>query len=424
MVMYKMIKQPLLVTLFVALTSGGAVYAEEGFYTIIGPDGRPMIIPQKKQSQPVKTLPVQQKQEKVAQVEKVEKVETVVVEKKQQDQVIASSKPTAAMAVSKAPALHKQATEANVSHAPVIAPASPKQVKKVEEIKQQPQPSAAETVLPKVISAQKSQSVDIDPTISTKPRLTAEKLNKKAVVQSPQPVETVNVETSTTAPVSKIDGVEYVNNEYLEDQEFNLDGKKRFYTMPDGTGRMETIERKKGVNQSMLNRLLNRNPKPEAPIVLSSTYIRLSAEDLAATFENDRCFLKDYKKSIKTLTPKKEVGVWPRKPLKEKFEYEVVKLDHSVEYMQIASYASSNEKPVYYWPLVVFLDEKGCAQEAVSGFKNNLVNTTLLQHSAIQGVVKIPPKAEYMMMTPLASAIDVPESELSNQGQIRISALK
>lgn len=422
--MYKMIKQPLLVTLFVALTSGGAVYAEEGFYTIIGPDGRPMIIPQKKQSQPVKTLPVQQKQEKVAQVEKVEKVETVVVEKKQQDQVIASSKPTAAMAVSKAPALHKQATEANVSHAPVIAPASPKQVKKVEEIKQQPQPSAAETVLPKVISAQKSQSVDIDPTISTKPRLTAEKLNKKAVVQSPQPVETVNVETSTTAPVSKIDGVEYVNNEYLEDQEFNLDGKKRFYTMPDGTGRMETIERKKGVNQSMLNRLLNRNPKPEAPIVLSSTYIRLSAEDLAATFENDRCFLKDYKKSIKTLTPKKEVGVWPRKPLKEKFEYEVVKLDHSVEYMQIASYASSNEKPVYYWPLVVFLDEKGCAQEAVSGFKNNLVNTTLLQHSAIQGVVKIPPKAEYMMMTPLASAIDVPESELSNQGQIRISALK
>lgn len=424
MVMYKMIKQPLLVTLFVALTSGGAVYAEEGFYTIIGPDGRPMIIPQKKQSQPVKTLPVQQKQEKVAQVEKVEKVETVVVEKKQQDQVIASSKPTAAMAVSKAPALHKQATEANVSHAPVIAPASPKQVKKVEEIKQQPQPSAAETVLPKVISAQKSQSVDIDPTISTKPLLTAEKLNKKAVVQSPQPFETVNVETSTTAPVSRIDGVEYVNNEYLEDQEFNLDGKKRFYTMPDGTGRMETIERKKGVNQSMLNRLLNRNSKPEAPIVLSSTYIRLSAEDLAATFENDRCFLKDYKKSIKTLTPKKEVGVWPRKPLKEKFEYEVVKLDHSVEYMQIASYASSNEKPVYYWPLVVFLDEKGCAQEAVSGFKNNLVNTTLLQHSAIQGVVKIPPKAEYMMMTPLASAIDVPESELSNQGQIRISALK
>lgn len=423
MVMYKMIKQPLLVTLFVVLSSGGAVYAEEGFYTIIGPDGRPMIIPQKKQSQPIKTIPVQQKQEKVTQVEKVE---TVVVEKKQQDKVAVSSKPAAVMVVPKESSIQKQNTDASVSHPPVIVPEPSKQVKKIVEVKkEQPQPPVAETALPTVTSSQKSHPVHIEPTISAKPSLTSEKPNKKeVVVPSQQSSDAVNVENSTSAPLSKIDGVEYVNNEYLEDQEFNLDGKKRFYTMPDGTGRMETIERKKGVNQSMLNRLLNRNPKPEEPIVLSSTYIRLSAEDLAATFENDRCFLKDYKKSIKTLTPKKEVGVWPRKPLKEKFEYEVVKLDHSVEYMQIASYASSNEKPVYYWPLVVFLDEKGCAQEAVSGFKNNSLNTTLLQHSAIQGVIKIPPKAEYMMMTPLASAIDVPESELSNQGQIRISALK
>ncbi|OEC89207.1 putative pilus assembly protein FilE [Acinetobacter sp. YK3] len=421
--MYKMIKQPLLVTLFVVLSSGGAVYAEEGFYTIIGPDGRPMIIPQKKQSQPVKTIPVQQKQEKVTQVEKVE---TVVLEKKQQDKEAVSSKPAAAMVMPKEPSIQKQNTDASVSHSPVIAPASAKQVKKIVEVKkEQPQPPVAETARPTVMSSQKSHPLHIEPTISAKPSLTSEKPNKKeVVVPSQQSSDAVNVENSTSAPLSKIDGVEYVNNEYLEDLEFNLDGKKRFYTMPDGTGRMETIERKKGVNQSMLNRLLNRKPKPEEPIVLSSTYIRLSAEDLAATFENDRCFLKDYKKSIKTLTPKKEVGIWPRKPLKEKFEYEVVKLDHSVEYMQIASYASSNEKPVYYWPLVVFLDEKGCAQEAVSGFKNNLVNTTLLQHSAIQGVIKIPPKAEYMMMTPLASAIDVPESELSNQGQIRISALK
>lgn len=423
MVMYKMIKQPLLVTLFVALSSGGAVYAEEGFYTIIGPDGRPMIIPQKKQSQPVKTIPVQQKQEKVTQVEKVE---TVVVDKKQQDKVAVSSKPAAVMVVPKESSIQKQNIDASVSHPPVIVPEPSKQVKKIVEVKkEQPQPPVAETARPTVTSSQKSHPVHIEPTISAKPSLTSERPNKKeVVVPRQQSSDAVNVENSTSAPLSKIDGVEYVNNEYLEDQEFNLDGKKRFYTMPDGTGRMETIERKKGVNQSMLNRLLNRNPKPEEPIVLSSTYIRLSAEDLAATFENDRCFLKDYKKSIKTLTPKKEVGVWPRKPLKEKFEYEVVKLDHSVEYMQIASYASSNEKPVYYWPLVVFLDKKGCAQEAVSGFKNNSLNTTLLQHSAIQGVIKIPPKAEYMMMTPLASAIDVPESELSNQGQIRISALK
>ncbi|EPH33211.1 FilE [Acinetobacter gyllenbergii CIP 110306 = MTCC 11365] len=223
---------------------------------------------------------------------------------------------------------------------------------------------------------------------------------------------------------SQVDGVDYVNNEYLENQEFNLDGKKRFYTMPDGTGRMETIERKKGVSRSILDKLLNRSQQATAPIALSGTYVRLSSEDLKSAFEDDRCFVEGYKKSIKTLTLKKDVGLWPRKPLKEKFEYEVVKLDPAIEYMQIDSYASNNEKPVYYWPLVVFLNEKGCIEEGVSGFKNSQVAATMLQHSALQGVIKVPKDAHYIMMTPLASAVDVSEQELSNQGQIKISVLQ
>ncbi|WP_408649572.1 hypothetical protein [Acinetobacter baumannii] len=40
--------------------------------------------------------------------------------------------------------------------------------------------------------------------------------------------------------------------------------------------------------------------------------------------------MKDYKKSIKTLSINKEVNLWPRKPLKEKFEYELVQ---SVQYL-------------------------------------------------------------------------------------------
>jgi hypothetical protein len=230
--------------------------------------------------------------------------------------------------------------------------------------------------------------------------------------------------TDSAQPFNKIDGVEYVNNEYLEDQEFNLDGKKRFYSMPDGTGRMETIERKKGVSRSVLDKFLNRNQNTDAPIVLSTTYIRLTEQDLDIAFENDRCFMKDYKKTIKTLSPLKEVGVWPTKPLKEKFEYELIKLEGVGEYAQIDSYAPSQEKPTYYWPLVVFLDGEGCRLEGVSGFKSKSVNATLLQHASIQGVIKIPSQARYLMMTPLASAIDLPEQVLSNQGQIRISALK
>jgi hypothetical protein len=36
----------------------------------------------------------------------------------------------------------------------------------------------------------------------------------------------------------------------------------------------------------------------------------------------------------------------------------------------------------------------------------------------------VPKDVRYMMMTPLASAVDVSEQELSNQGQLKISVLQ
>ncbi|MDM1021908.1 putative pilus assembly protein FilE [Acinetobacter sp. VNK23] len=379
----KWIQQPRFVIslLSAVLTSSTVAYAD-GFYTIIGPDGRPMIVPKKVDAQ--------------------------------------KNEPTARGSAVGGNSLKKASTERveNQMVAPsviqknsVIANPSQKVVKQaVENSKNIQQPS---------FQLQKIEDV--------------KKLHERAIQQSTSTVKQVpsEIQSSTDSiaetqihAFNQVDGIEYVNSEYLEDQEFNLDGKKRFYTMPDGTGRFETIERKKGVSRSVLDKLMNRSQQINTPIVLAASYVRLSAQDLSSAFDNDRCFLQGYTKSIKTLTPQKEVGLWPRKPLKEKFEYELVKLDSAIQYIQVDSYASSNEKPIYYWPLVVFLDEKGCIQEAVSGFKNNSVSATLLQHAAIQGVIKVPAQAHYIMMTPLASAVDVPEQKLSNQGQIKIFALQ
>ena len=79
--------------------------------------------------------------------------------------------------------------------------------------------------------------------------------------------------------------------------------------------------------------------------------------------------------------------------MKEKFEYELVQLNPSVQHLKVISFASSNEKPLYYWPLVVFLDDKGCILEGVSGFKSKSYPSTMLQHASIQGVLKVPPSA-------------------------------
>lgn len=409
--------------LLLMVSSVSTVYAD-GFYTIIGPDGRPMVVPMKigkKEAEP----PKQQQEahaEKASQsiITKTDTVESVIVPIEQK-RVVESPKPLQTKQAQQS-TITKKLIEPEVSQ-PKIEPKVIEQaadssktmkmvnnkdfeVKSLVPTKKIGETQASSNSLPKGIP-----TIEKAPTVVEKIPLT-------------NSVSNSSNEANSTIGFNKVDGVDYVNNEYLENQEFNLDGKKRFYTMPDGTGRMETIERKKGVSRSVLDKLLNRSQQSIAPIVLSGTYIRLSSDDLKSAFENDRCFLDSYKKSIKTLTLKKDIGLWPRKPLKEKFEYDLVKLDPSIQYMQIDSYSSNNEKPVYYWPLVVFLDEKGCIEEGVSGFKNSKTAATVLQHSGIQGVIKVPVGAHYMMMTPLASAVDVSEQELSNQGQIKISVLQ
>ncbi|NNP68613.1 putative pilus assembly protein FilE [Acinetobacter sp. Ac_5812] len=404
-------KSTLAISLFYLMVSSvSAVYAD-GFYTIIGPDGRPMIVPMRAEKKEVESN--KQKQE-------------IVTEKTVQPTIDHSSTvKTIVMPIGQQKIEYAQAVEAQ-KNLPKAINTDEGAKPTIEQHKIEPMGSSDRmdrgTTKPLIVPVEQSK-VSKAPTSSLRiEKPTVEK--NTAVIEKAPLAQGTSDEAISSNGFSRVDGVDYVNNEYLENQEFNLDGKKRFYTIPDGTGRTETIERKKGVSRSVLDKLLNRSQQSAAPIVLSSTYVSLSSEDLKAAFENDRCFLEDYKKSIKTLTLNKDVGLWPRKPLKEKFEYELLKLDTSIQYMQIDSYSSNNSKPVYYWPLVVFLDEKGCIAEGVSGFKNSTTAATVLQHSAIQGVIKVPKDVRYVMMTPLASAVDVSEQELSNQGQIRISVLQ
>ncbi|MCH7337777.1 putative pilus assembly protein FilE [Acinetobacter sp. NIPH 2699] len=406
-----------LLMLGVVLANGSNSYAD-GFYTIIGPDGRPMIVPKKNVKQEVSPK---------------KQVENVIPPKKVEQ--IEKSKPARLQSSEPVPVLNTVKDLISPQTKSLSLPSAEIQLSRTISTKDK---EIEDHVLKPSVEHETATPVvtKMNPQLEDKPILQPKKIEKRPVQVAKQQKSSIVKETTdpsslapiqqVTAPSSfaKIDGVEYVNNEYLEDQEFNLDGKKRFYMMPDGSGRLETVERKKGVSRSVLDKLLNRSVQSAAPIVLADSYIRLSEQDLSLAFEDDRCFLKDYSKSIKTLALQKEVGVWPRKPLKEKFEYDLVKMDASIQYMQIDSYAISNEKPVYYWPLVVFLDEQGCIKEGASGFKSGETNATFLQHAAIHGVIKVPSDARYIMMTPLASAVDVSEHELSNQGQIKISAIQ
>ncbi|MBR8564174.1 putative pilus assembly protein FilE [Acinetobacter baumannii] len=401
--LYKWIFSPkfAITTLCVAIASISVSYAD-GFYTIIGPDGRPMIVPSKRIDQKKQPIPkIEERKPQTQQNQPI--VDAVQKTSKEKEQI------------KNLPKKLEQHAQEKLNTAPTAPQKTQKNTKTVSVVSDDLKTSTEKN---KIIESGNAPSVSNN------------EWQKKLVLVPPPIKSTPQAAPSSDSSLDKskfttIDGVEYVNNEYLEDQEFNIEGKKRFYLMPDGLGRTESVERKKGVSRSTLDQLFNRQTQDQdSTVVLAPTYMRLSSQELEAAFEQDKCFIKDYKKSIKTLSTNKEVNLWPRKPLKEKFEYELVQLNPSVQHLKVMSFASSNEKPLYYWPLVVFLDDKGCILEGVSGFKSKSYPSTMLQHASIQGVLKVPPSAHYIMMTPLSSAVDVTEKELTNQGQIQISVLR
>lgn len=395
------------------------------FYTIIGPDGRPIVV-----QKPIET----EKKEKVkAQSEQKNNATTPEIAVKVQPQVtspIVAAKPMeqqkALESVSENTSKNIKPSDQNVDiGVPVTTVKKQEQQRPVEIETHQIAPKAQIQVQPqaqKILEATKEKSESEAASV----------LVPKQIVQqgakTTDDIQKVEETAKTNQNITEIDGVKYVNNEYLEDREFNLEGKKRFYVMPEtgamAGGRFETVERQKGLSKSLLDRI--RQPKPVAnkAIALATTYYRLPKEEVVQTLEQ-ACFTGKKIEKAKTMSMKnQEVSFFPVAPIKENFAYEVVKLEPEIQNILFASFASSQKKPSYYWPLAVFLDEKGCVVEGVSGFKNEEQNESATHYASLEGVLKKPDSARYLFMTPLSEAIDIQNHELTNQGQIKLSVIQ
>lgn len=393
-----------------SLGSASVSYANE-FYAIIGPDGRPMVVQRKAETRPAA------------------KKEAVPVNKTQAQSRASSAlnpaQPQVQIPVSepvRAPAVAVVPTVSTVPTQPVTT------VKLTESIPQKtPDTAVVEqpVVTPVVSATTKPVSASSSPTItSVIPQTESQKVLK--TVQADQPDRT------SSSGFTEMEGEQYVNNEYLEHSEFNLEGKKRFYMMPEGVvdsklgggaTRVQVVEREKGVGQSVLDRLFKkRQPESVKPMVLSSTYYRIAQADAISSL-GQSCFNNKKIKHAKTLAVQKDVNLWPRAPLTDEFDYEVVKLEGDLRHLQVNSYASKTRQPTFYWPFAVFLDAQGCVIEGAGGYKSQDTQSTLLQHEQVEGVIQLPAQTRYLLLTPLASAIDMENRQLSNQGQLKIIAL-
>lgn len=369
-------------------------YAGE-FYTIIGPDGRPMIVQQPIQSKP-----------KVAEALKVQQPLITIQNNVQKTQT------------------QKTVTEIKLSK-PAQLPVENGSISAVTKKNNSALVNKKEHKHP-LVQVESKNVEQVKDVSNTQPKLKNEEtkvhLSDTLIKQE---------ESESTDTFMMISGEKYIKNEYLENKEFNLEGKKRFYAMPEGiidikhgTTRLQTVEREKGVSKSLLQSIFKKNQKQNTgPITLSSTYYRVSQADAIKSL-GQQC-IKDKKiKNAKTLSLDKDLNIWPRAPLKEQFDFEIVKVSNAIQNIQISSYASRQQNPTFYWPFVVFLDSSGCVLEGTGGFKNNENVQSFTTYQKIEGIVHIPAQSQYILLTPLASAIDLENKALTNQGQLKLIAIR
>ena len=386
------------------------------FFTIIGPDGRPMVVQGKASESPEKQVKQGRKQEEKG-TREVSEVRVPVLMPAQEF----------------APQPIQPVTEMK-AHLPDTKPApkkklsAEKQVTSSTVIQAERPLSKTET---KVLVQQKV--IETTQQIPQAPVSSTQTIKPASMPQSISHTDLVSAEKSTASSnmFNQMDGTDYVRNEYLEDREFNLEGKRRFYTMPEGvidhkTGatRFQVIEREKGVSKSVLNAMFKPKQKENlAPIALASTYYRMSQQDTIASL-GQTCFKDKKLKKAKSLQANHDINVWPKKPIKENFEFEIIKVDSNIQNIQLNSYASTQNDPTFYWPFAVFLDQNACVLEGVGGFKNDENSPSMLSHEMIAGILHVPEQSHYLLLTPLSSAVDVEHKVLTNHGQLKLIAIR
>ena len=368
----------------VSLLCTNLSYAERsGFYTIIDPDGRVMVI------------------------------DRAVTDNKKTSPV----KPRTAQAALPAVQMDNPSVDNATPHQSSPVKPSTKTSDSNSQTAIQ-QPVESKVVVVKPVSKKTDQAVTTQdaPSSAVKQSNPLESTTVSLIQQAQQPEST----DSTANPVTIIDGEKYIDSEYLEQREFNLEGRKRFYTLPDGTGRAQVVEREKGVDMTAF-----RSSNIEKPqiVTLAKDYQRIAKDDVVNLI-GMQCFSQKQLKKTKLINKSEPLNLWPRPGLEPKFDFVVAEFQEQINDIQVTSYTDNISNPTFYWPLPIFLDANGCVIEGVNSFYQQTIAASVTTHQAIQGYLHVPASTKYMVLTPLEAAADLMQIQLTNKGQVRLTPIR
>lgn len=244
------------------------------------------------------------------------------------------------------------------------------------------------------------------------------------------PFSSKNTPLTRAAATSTLSGETYIDSEYLEKREFNLDEKKKFYAVPDGLGGTQIVERVPGVIDEPKKSdrdVVQKNGELPALVTLSDQYQRVPAAEITPLI-GMKCLSTQALRQPKIMRDQ-QVILWPRSDAPRVnnhagLNYVVVEFRSNTRDLSLQSYSPNERQSDYYWPLPIFLDADGCVLEGVNGFYQKTLPSTILQPSILVGTLHVPENARYMMLTPLIEAIDLPNIKLSQVGQVRLIPLR
>ncbi|XID75368.1 putative pilus assembly protein FilE [Alkanindiges sp. WGS2144] len=379
-----------------------------GFYTIIGPDGRIMVVDRNAPSDRETRTKVATKQPKTAHKTATSSKWSLFSGKTKSKIVNSPQQPTSAVN-STLPA--GKTTPSATTHD--SAPTSVSHSVEQRVFVQQPEMQS----ISKTEAAIKTNSV--------KAENSENPIKNKAIPASSPTVQPSIGEESPSVdsqPVKTIDGEQYVDSEYLEAHEFNLEGKKRFYNLPDGLGGTQVLQREKGVDMSFFRRFKAEQPQQQV-VNLAKNYQRLSQNEVTA-LTGVQCFSEKQLKKAKLLRKDESLSLWPKPGFEPKFDFVVARLSEQINDIQFNSYADKISNPEFYWPLPIFLDDKGCVIEGVNAFYQQTISPTVTTRQALQGYMHIPTGTSYVLLTPLEAAVDLEHIQLTDKGQVRLTPVR
>ncbi|MFC3902464.1 putative pilus assembly protein FilE [Acinetobacter marinus] len=416
--------------------------------TIIGPDGLPMVVPVPEASGQVKSQ-AKPNAEKKTWFKLFSKEKPASQQPPTQNQI--ATQRTTAPVIQQAP--QQQPRDTKLSASPVqtendaqvfsntkVTPSAVEQRTQQQTVQQQDTMKIA-TVKSQASHAKATASQVAEDAVAHVDGLTKKHTTQNHTAQNDSTVDSsinnsatskdVSVENEP-APYRMIDGEKYYQAEYLESKEFNVEGKKRFYQIPTppmsvgmkgvsgGTTNWDVVEREKGVDMSVFR---GTTPEPQQVVTLGVNYHVISQDELAEALPT-QCIDDKAKRKSKSFGRHDSVSFFPRAPFDNRFDFELLEINQPLQNVKISSYANSGKAPSYYWPIAVFLDQKGCVIEGATAFHTQTFPATMLQSASIEGVIHIPKNSHYLLLSALESSVDVPELQLSNQGQIKLTVLR